>query len=62
MYTLDDQIDVHCPQCANDTVYVAKLVALPEHEGGAYECRCGKCGWRFRVFRPDPTFLADALP
>ena len=49
MFTINNQIDEHCPKCINDTVYVEKLTSLPIDEGEFYLCRCGKCGWRFRV-------------
>jgi DNA-directed RNA polymerase subunit M/transcription elongation factor TFIIS len=49
VFTINNQIDEHCPKCINDTVYVEKLTSLPIDEGEFYLCRCGKCGWRFRV-------------
>jgi DNA-directed RNA polymerase subunit M/transcription elongation factor TFIIS len=49
VFAINDQIDEHCPQCANDTVYVERLVCLPFDESDVYMCRCGKCGWRFQV-------------
>lgn len=59
MYDIDDLMEAHCPQCANDFVYVERRVtAAPDLESDAYLCRCGKCGWRFRVFTPE--FVADA--
>jgi DNA-directed RNA polymerase subunit M/transcription elongation factor TFIIS len=60
MYSVDDTIDVFCPQCANDeSVYVENIVQLLEDGTDAYLCRCGKCGWRFRVMEPGP-FAADS--
>lgn len=49
VFAINDQIDDHCPKCINDTVYVEKLISLPIEQGEFYLCRCGKCGWRFRV-------------
>jgi transcription elongation factor Elf1 len=49
MFSINDQVDVHCPRCANDTVYVQSLVTLVPEEPEAYWCRCGKCDLRFRV-------------
>ena len=49
MFGIEDRLDAQCPQCANDTVYVEKLVTRPVDERDDYLCRCGKCGWRFRV-------------
>jgi DNA-directed RNA polymerase subunit M/transcription elongation factor TFIIS len=49
MFGIDDVMDAQCPQCANDKVYVEKLVTHPADERDMYLCRCGKCGWRFRV-------------
>jgi DNA-directed RNA polymerase subunit M/transcription elongation factor TFIIS len=64
MYAVDDAIDVHCPQCANEeSVYVEKIVQLVEDPGDAFLCRCGKCGWRFRVMEPAPeAFVEEAAP
>ena len=49
MFGIEDRLDAQCPQCANDTVYVEKLVTRPFDQRDDYLCRCGKCGWRFRV-------------
>jgi hypothetical protein len=57
MYTIDQLIDVFCPQCANEQVYVERIATLEQDEGDAYACRCGKCGWRFRVIEPGPYVI-----
>ena len=49
MFCIDDRLDAQCPQCANDTVYIEKLVLRPFDQRDDYLCRCGKCGLRFRV-------------
>jgi len=61
MYAVNDRIEAQCPQCADEVVYVEMLVSLPDGEGDAHLCRCGKCGWRFRVVVPDFTADAPAL-
>jgi DNA-directed RNA polymerase subunit M/transcription elongation factor TFIIS len=62
MPSVDDTLDVYCPQCANDeSVYVEKIVQSVEDATDAYHCRCGKCGWRFDVMDPERgPFVADA--
>jgi DNA-directed RNA polymerase subunit M/transcription elongation factor TFIIS len=62
MVAVDDQLNEQCPRCANDTVYVEKIEALPASLSPSYLCRCGKCGWRFRVYLPDLVFAEDAPP
>ena len=49
MFTVDGQVDVHCPRCANDTVYVQTPVTLVPAKPETYWYRCGKCDFRFRV-------------
>jgi len=55
MSVTDELIDAHCPQCADDQIHIERLVDLPTCESSAYLCRCGACGWRFRVYTPDPV-------
>jgi hypothetical protein len=62
MIAVDDPIDVQCPQCTNDTVYLEKIEALPTSIHPSYLCRCGKCGWRFRMYLPELELVDDALP
>ena len=59
MYAVDDAIDVCCPQCANgESVYVEKIERVLKAPVETYLCRCGKCGWRFKV--PAEPSAADA--
>jgi hypothetical protein len=60
MMAIDDQIDVQCQQCANDAVHIEKVEALPTSSKYSYLCRCGKCGWRFRVYSCQPVFIEDS--
>lgn len=53
MFTMDEPIDAHCPQCANDAVHVESIAIHPASESESYLCRCAQCGWRFRVRVPD---------
>jgi hypothetical protein len=57
----DALIDAPCPQCANDTVYLERQSFHPAIGRAAFLCRCGKCGWRFRLDQlPQPA--GDAPP
>jgi hypothetical protein len=57
----DAQIDAPCPQCANDIVYLERQSFHPANGRTAFLCRCGKCGWRFRLDTlPQP--FGDAPP
>jgi DNA-directed RNA polymerase subunit M/transcription elongation factor TFIIS len=60
MFAVDDEIDVLCPKCANETVYVEKLIPRPVGERDQYLCRCGKCGWLLYVEAAEPIFVTDA--
>jgi len=57
----DALIDAPCPQCANDTVYLDRQSFHPAIGRAVFLCRCGKCGWRFRLDQlPQPA--GDAPP
>lgn len=60
MLAVDDQIEVQCQQCANDILYIEKVEELPLAWNYSYLCRCGKCGWRFRVHSRQPVYLEDS--
>jgi hypothetical protein len=59
MPSVDDLVDASCTRCFNDTVYVERIEMFSDTDNDRYLCRCGKCGWRFRVTEPEPQAATE---